>query len=210
MNVPGYLPVAAPASGAYPITFGFDPPERVARWRPLVNWILAIPHLIVLYLLRIAAEALSVIAWFIILFTGKMPPSFAGFQAMYLRYEQRVWTFASFLREEYPPFSFDTTNQDPGDDTRVRVDATPALENRNRLTVAFRLILFIPWAIVLAVYAIAAAVVIIVAWFAVLFTGRWPTGMRTFVLKVARFYVRVSAFLLLLTDDYPPFSLDWD
>src|SRR3954454_14958721 len=207
-NVPGYVPAGAPGSAAFPISFGFNPPERVANWRPLVNWILAIPHFIVLYFLRIAAEALSVISWFIILFTGKMPPSLAGFQAMYLRYEQRVWTYASFLREEYPPFSFATTNDDPGDDPRVRVDVAPALENRNRLTVAFRLILVIPWAIVLAVYAIAAIVVVIVAWFAVLFTGRWPTGMRTFVLKAARFYVRVSGFVLLLTDDYPPFSLD--
>jgi Domain of unknown function (DUF4389) len=192
----------------FPITFRFDPPERVAHWRPLVNWLLAIPHLIVLYLLRIAAEVLSVLAWFMILFTGNMSPTFVGFLAMYIRYEQRVWTYAGFLREEYPPFTFDSTAADPGNDPRVRVEVVPALERRNRLTVGFRLILFIPWAIVLVVYAIAASAVFIVAWFAVLFTGRWPEGMRTFVLKVARFYVRTSGFLLLLTDEYPPFALE--
>jgi hypothetical protein len=201
------VPAGAAASGSYPLAFSFDPPERVAHWRPLVNWILVIPHYVVLYFLRIAAEAISVISWFIIVFTGRMPASLAGFQSMYLRYEQRVWTFAVFLREEYPAFAFDTTGDDPGIDPRVRVDVVPALENRNRLTVGFRLILFIPWAIVLAVYAIGAIVVTIIAFFAVLFTGRWPTGMRNFVVKVARFYVRTSGFLLLLTDEYPPFSL---
>jgi hypothetical protein len=127
---------------------------------------------------------------------------------MYIRYEQRVWTYAGFLREEYPPFTFDSTAPDPGNDPRVRVEVAPALEGRNRLTVGFRLILFIPWAIVLIAYAIAASAVFIVAWFAVLFTGRWPEGMRTFVLKVARYYVRTSGFLLLLTDEYPPFALE--
>src|SRR4029077_3007754 len=124
----------------YPATFTFDPPEKVANWRPLVNWILAIPHWVVLYFLNIVSEAISILSWLVILFTGKLPSGFANFQVLYLRYSTRTAVFAVFMREEYPPFTFDMTPTDPGDDPRLRVDVVPQLENRNRLTVAFRLI----------------------------------------------------------------------
>jgi hypothetical protein len=48
----------------------------------------------------------------------------------------------------------------------------------------------------------------LIAFFAVLFTGRWPDGLRSFLLGVMRWALRVEAYLLLLTDEYPPFSLD--
>jgi hypothetical protein len=193
---------------AYPATFSLDPPEKIANWRPLVSWLLAIPHLIVASALRTVSQLLSLVTWFIILFTGKLPQGIADFQAMYLRYNYRVITYAAFLREEYPPFSFDMTATDPGDDPRVRVDVQPALEDRNRVTTAFRLILAIPHLIALIVLGIAAVVVWLIAFFAVLFTGRWPDGLRSFLLGVMRWALRVEAYLLLLTDEYPPFSLD--
>jgi hypothetical protein len=192
----------------YPATFRFEAPERVANWRPLVHWLLDIPHLVVVYVLQIVAEVLAVVSWFIILFTGKLPAGIAGFQAMYLRYSLRSGSYLVFLREEYPPFGFATTAADPGDDPRVRVDITPALEGRNRLTTAFRIILAIPHLIVVAVLSVAAFVVVVIAFFAVLFTGRWPAGLRDFLLGVVRWWLRVNAYTLLLTDEYPPFSLD--
>jgi Domain of unknown function (DUF4389) len=131
----------------------------------------------------------------------------ANFQAMYLRYSLRTATYFGFLREEYPPFSFATTPADPGDDPRVGVDLVPELEGRNRLTVAFRLILAIPQLIVLALLGIALFVVGVIAFFAVLFTGRWPGGLRDFALGVGRWWLRVNAYLVLLTDEYPPFRL---
>jgi Domain of unknown function (DUF4389) len=194
-------------NGAYPATFSFDPPERIANWRPLVQWLLAVPHWLVIYVLAIVARLLAVISWFAILFTGRLPEGLANFQSMFLRYYLRTATYAGFLRAEYPPFGFTTTPADPGDDTRVRVDVVPQLEHRNRLTTAFRIILVIPHLIVLAVLGIAVFVVGLIALFAVLFTGRWPQGMRDFVLGVARWWLRVDAYLLLLVDNYPPFSL---
>jgi hypothetical protein len=194
-------------SAPYPASYTFDPPEKVANWRPLVNWILAIPHFIVLSALNHLSQVVSVLSWFAILFTGKLPPGFANLQAMNLRYSTRAFAFAAFLHEEYPPFTFDTTPADPGDDPRVRVDLAPELENRNRLTVAFRLILAIPQLIVLALLAIAAVVVIVIGLFAVLFTGRWPKGLRDFVTGAFRWSIRVEAYLALLTDQYPPFNL---
>jgi hypothetical protein len=195
-------------NGVYPATFTFDPPEKIANWRPLVNWLLAIPHFIVVSALGSLSEAVGVVSWVVILFTGKLPDGLANVQVMYLRYSNRVLTYAGFMREEYPPFNFDVTAADRGDDPRVRVDVAPELENRNRLTVAFRIILVIPQIIVVAFLGVAAVVVFVIAFFAVLFTGTWPTGLRDFVLGVMRWNLRVQAYLLLLTDIYPPFSLD--
>jgi Domain of unknown function (DUF4389) len=206
-KVGGPMEASSSAYPAYPATFTFDPPEKVANWRPIVNWLLAIPHLAILYALRILAEIISVLSWFAIVFTGSMPESFANLQSMYMRYELRVYPFVMFMREEYPPFAFASSPTDGGEDPRTRVEFQPELTDRNRLTVGFRLILVIPHVIVLALLAIAATVVVIIAFFAVLFTARWPEGLRYFVLNVYRWYLRVSAYVLLLTDAYPPFQL---
>src|SRR5262245_31376318 len=129
-----------PVAGSYPATFSFDPPSRIANWRPLVHWLLAIPHVAIVYVLGSVSELLSIISWFAILFTGKLPAGLASFQTMYMRYALRTATYFGFLREEYPPFAFDVTTVDPGNDPRVRVEFAPQLEHRNRLTTAFRLI----------------------------------------------------------------------
>jgi Domain of unknown function (DUF4389) len=197
-----------PMSSSYPATLTFDPAERVANWRPLVNWLLAIPHFVILYGLQVLSNVVGVISWFAIVFTGALPEGLANIQTMYLRYEMRTYTYALFMREEYPPFAFTMTPVDSGEVPRVRADFRPELAERNRLTVAFRIILVIPQLIVLAVLAIASGVVTIVAIFVVLFTGRWSDGMRAFVVNVMRYYLRVQAYFLLLSDAYPPFKLD--
>ena len=80
--------------------------------------------------------------------------------------------------------------------------------DRNRLTAFFRIILAIPQFVVVIVLGIAAAFVTLIAFFAVLFTGKWPPGMLDFVIKVQRWSLRVQAYTMLLTDLYPPFALD--
>ncbi len=163
-----------PTDASYPATLTFDQPEKIANWRPLVQWLLAIPHLFIVNALGTLSEVVGVIAWFIILFTGKMPEGLAGIQELYIRYAMRTYTYAGFMQEEYPPFTFATTPADAGDYPRVRVDLQPELENRNRLTVAFRIILVIPHLIALAVLFIVSFFVWLIAFFAVLFTGKWP------------------------------------
>jgi hypothetical protein len=198
------------AMSSYPATLTFEPPERVANWRPVLNWLLAIPHFVVLYALRLLAEVVGVISWFVILFTGALPEAFANIQAMYLRYELRVYTFALFMREDYPPFAFAMSPSDGGEDPRVRVDLQPQLTDRNRVTVGFRIILIIPQLLAVAVLGFFSTVLTVIAFFVVLFTGRWPDGMRNFVINVMRWYLRVQTYFLLLTDEYPPFTLDGD
>jgi hypothetical protein len=79
-------------------------------------------------------------------------------------------------------------------------------EQRNRLTTFFRLILMIPVAIVLYVFGIVASIAIVIAWFAIVITGRYPQGLYSFVADFNRFVARVTAYAVLLTDPYPPFS----
>ena len=203
-----YPTTGAYAQPDYPASFGFEAPERIANWRPLVHWLLITPHLLVVAALQRVAQALAMISWFAILFTGRLPTGIARFQAMYIRYAIRTATYTGFLREEYPPFTLDTTTTDPGDDPRVHVELDPQIDDRNRLTTGLRLILAIPHLIALAILAIALAVVAIIGFFAVLLTGQWPEALRTFALGVGRWWVRVQAYLLLLTDQYPPFTLD--
>jgi hypothetical protein len=99
------------------------------------------------------------------------------------------------------------TPTDGGEDSRVAVNLQPVLTDRNRVTVGFRVVLVIPHVVALALLGIASAVVSIIAFFAVLFTGSWPTGMRDFVVNVERYYLRVQTYFLMLTDEYPPFQL---
>jgi len=197
-----------PDNASYPAILTFDPPATVANWRPVVNWLLAVPHLAILYGLRILTQVVGVISWFVIVFTGALPEGLANVQTMYLRYGLRTYTYVLFMREEYPPFAFAMSPSDGGEDPRVRVDFRPMLTDRNRLTVAFRIILVIPHLLVLAALVVAAGVASVIGFFAVLFTGRWPEGLRTFVLDVTRWSLRVQTYFLLLTDDYPPFAFD--
>ena len=198
----------APAGPAYPATFEVDHPERITNWKPLVQWLLALPHYLVLRGLEYLSGAVAVISWFAIVFTGRLPEGLASAQHMYVRYANRTVAYAAFLREEYPPFAFGTSAEDGGEYPAVRTAFTPRYDDRNRVTVGFRLILAIPHIVVVAVLAAAAAIVVIVWVFVALFTGRWSPGARDFVVGVMRWSTRLEAYLLLLTDEYPPFSLD--
>lgn len=80
------------------------------------------------------------------------------------------------------------------------------VEKRSRLTTFFRLIMVIPVAIVLYVFGIVAWFAMLFAWFAIVITGRYPEGLYKFVADFTRFLARVTAYAVLLTDAYPPFS----
>lgn len=201
---PPPVPSGGPAPrGGYPVDLEFNRDYDVANWRPLVNWLLAIPQWIVLYVLGIAAFVLWVVSFFTVLFTRRNP--FLRFQTMYLRYNWRVYSFVAFIRDEYPPFDFATDPAAVVPDAAV-VDVDDPGE-MNRWLPLVKWLLAIPHYIVLWLLGIAAFVVVVIGFFAVLFTGKWPEGMRDFVVGYARWYTRVYAYILFLTDEYPPFSL---
>jgi hypothetical protein len=81
------------------------------------------------------------------------------------------------------------------------------VEKRSRLTTFFRILMIIPLEIVAIFYVIGLFVVVFLAWFALLFTGRWPLGMYNFTVGVLRFIARFNAYFLLAVDRYPPFGL---
>jgi hypothetical protein len=189
----------------YPATLDVDAAPAIARWRPLFQWVLAIPHFVVLYGLGIATEVVAIIAWFAILFTGRMPEGMARFICMTQRYQTRVATYAAGLHDQYPPFEFGNTTSDPGG-SPARVNFRPALGGRNRLTVGLRFLWIIPAAIVTFLIGIVAMVCWLIGAFAVLFTGRWPEGMRAWVMKGLRAGLRLGAYQWLLTDEYPPMN----
>jgi hypothetical protein len=201
-------PVPAPraeSATGYPINLDVEVPDRIARWRPLVQWILAIPLFIIAYVLRLVAEVCAVIGWFAALFTGQLPEGLGSFIAGYYRYTWRVYSYSWFLRETYPPFGPALGYPDPGDDP-AWFDVRRG-EGLSRLAVLFRIILVIPQAIVLVFLGIALYVIVLVSFFVVIITGRWPSGLRDFVIGASRWVLRVDAWFLLLANPYPPFSL---
>ena len=192
-----------PPPGGYPVTLEFDRGYDVQHWRPLVNWLLVIPQFIVLWVLSIVAGIVWFISFFTVLFTRKNP--FVAVQTMILRYNWRVLSFFYFLRNEYPPFDFATTPGAEIPDAAV-VDIEDPGE-MNRWLPLVKWLLAIPHYVVLVVLGIGVLIVHLVMFFVVLFTGKWPEGMREFVVGYARWSTRVNAYILFLTDEYPPFSL---
>lgn len=204
----GTAPAYAGRPTGYPVSFQFASPGKIARWRPLVHWLLAIPHFFMLYILSIVASVLVFVAWFAGVFAGKVPEGLQGLVIAYLRYAARAQTYIFFLREEYPPFAFDTDFADPGTDPRTRLDVVPAIENRSRLTIFFRALLLIPHAIVSFFLFIALYVVYLIGWFAVIILGRWPAGLESFMVGFIRWSTRFSAYAYLVTDEFPPFGFE--
>ncbi|MGC1813095.1 MAG: DUF4389 domain-containing protein, partial [Solirubrobacterales bacterium] len=80
------------------------------------------------------------------------------------------------------------------------------LEGRNRLTTFFRYIVAIPWLIVASIYGFVAEIVAVIAWFAIVFTGKYPEGLYNFNAGYLRMITRVNGFEYLLTDEWPPFG----
>lgn len=198
--------MALETASGYPVYFAVSEDNKIARWRALLQGIMSIPHQFIASALGAVAGVCQIIAWFAIVFTGKLPEGLANFMIMSQRYNARASGYAMLLTEQYPPFEFAATAADPGE-YAIRLDVNPELEGRNRLTCGLRFIWLIPIAIFSMFVYIGAVFVMIAAWFAVLFTGAYPVGMRNFVIKAMRLGQRVSGYGALLTDEYPPFEL---
>jgi hypothetical protein len=141
----------------------------------------------------------AAIAWFAILFTGRYPEGLRSLAALYLRWRIRAVAYTALLTDEYPPFG------DGPYPTRLDI-ARPGLP-RNRVSVAFRIILAIPHLLALWVLGAAWALTTLIAWFYILVRAHYPQGLYDFGVGVLRWNTRVEAYLLLLHDEYPPFSL---
>jgi hypothetical protein len=198
---------------AYPVAFDVEP-QRVDRNRVTTGFrvILAIPHVLLAGgagiglgwswsggVLGAAALIMAVIAWFALVFAASHPRGLWDFAAFYLRWRSRSVPYLMLLRDEYPPFgesAYPTTFE-------VSWPDGP----RNRLSIGLRIFYAIPHVIVLVFLNLAWVLTAIVAWFAILFTGQYPGGLYDFAVGVLRWDLRVEAYLLLMRDEYPPFTL---
>jgi hypothetical protein len=175
-------------------------PDTLSRLLIFVKWLLSIPHLIALTVLSLAVFIVTVIAFFAILITGRYPEGLWQFTLGYFKWTTRVNAYVGLMRDEYPPFSLEADYP-----ARLTLEYPTSL---SRLLVLIKWLLIIPHTIALYFVGLAAAIVMIIAWFAILITGRYPEGLFRFYEGYLRWSERVNAYVLLLTDDYPPFSLD--
>ena len=183
-----------------------DSPYEVANWRPLVHWIMYIPHNIINGVLQYAAFAVGLVYWVAFLVTGRLHKGMYGFLAMQQRYSTRANGFLVGYTETYAPFDFNMGATDNGVYPPVKVNL-PEPPGSTPRTAALNFLLAIPHYIVIAIYAIAAIVVLIIGWFAVLFTGAWPAGMRDFLVKLGNYYLRVWAYVVMVETKYPKFGI---
>ena len=193
-----------------PVTLDVAYPEHLGRPHLLLKlflgWIyVGIPHGIILYIYGILASIATLIAFIAILITGRYPLALFNFVVGYLRWSARVnayWIY--FMVDAYPPFS----NADADNPVTLEIEYPETLSRGKAILKLLLGWLYagIPHGIALAIYFIAVVVVLFISWWAVLITGRFPQGFFDFVLGFMRWDNRLSAYLYLLRDEYPPFN----
>jgi hypothetical protein len=189
----------------YPVQFDVDYPERdLDRLSTGFRIFAAIPILIVLAALGGHGEAGAVLfmpVLFLILFRQKYPPWWFDWNLEVLRFTNRVFVYLALMDDTYP-------STDEHQSVRFDFPYPDAKEGLNRWLPLVKWLLAIPHYVVLIFLWLAAIVCVIIAWFAILFTGRYPRGLFDFVLGVFRWSNRVTGYAFaLVTDQYPPFRL---
>jgi hypothetical protein len=150
-------------------------------------------------LLGSIAFLLALVSWFTIVIAGEHYTPIRRYTRFYLRWRVRALAYLMLLEDRYPPFGdapypAALTCDEPG-------------SRRDRLSVGLRIVLGIPHFIALFVVLSVWWVTTVVAWFVILITGAYPKGLYEFGAGALRWLIRVEAYMLLLVDDYPPFSL---
>jgi len=206
----------APKPASYPLTFTVEYPDRpLDRLSSFFRWLWLIPIGIIAALIgtgNISVEGTNY-SWswavggvlflpvlLMIVVRQKYPRWWFDWNLSLSRFLARVGAYALLLRDEYP-----STDEEQA----VHLDfAYPDVKQLNRILPIFKWLLAIPHWFVLCFLWIGVVVCVIIAWFAILFTGRYPRGLFDYVVGVYRWSLRVEAYaLLLITDQYPPFTL---
>jgi hypothetical protein len=219
MAPPGALPAEAP----YPARLQIDYPEQLNRVTTAFRIILVIPIAIVLGILTNNSTstfrteggtwvtttgasilgALFMTTLLLILFRQRYPKWWFDFALELNRFSTRVGAYLALLTDQYPS----TVDEQS---VHLEFDYPENVErDLNRWLPLVKWFLAIPHFIILLFLGIGAFFAIVIAWFAILFTGRYPKGLFDYVVGVGRWGVRVYAYAgLLITDRYPPFALD--
>jgi hypothetical protein len=203
---------------SYPVRFSVDYPERhLDRVATFFRLFIAIPIVIVLGSVSggtwqwgsdrgtvVAAGAGGLLFFgplLMILFRQKYPRWWFDWNLELLRFSNRVGIYLGLMDDRYPA-------TDEHQSVHLDIDYPDVPRDLNRWLPLVKWFLAIPHYVVLLFLYIAALVVVVIAWFALLFTGRYPRGLFYFVEGVIRWHNRVVGYaLLLVTDRYPPFRL---
>jgi hypothetical protein len=205
-----------PTATNYPLTFRVDYPDRpLNRLTTFFRLFCLIPIVAIVALLGSGSISINGpdSAWsgatvsmlflpllLMILFRKKYPRWWFDWNLELSRFLARVWAYAALLRDDYP-----STDEEQA----VHLDfAYPDAKRLSRGLPLVKWFLAIPHYFVLFFLWIGAVVCVVLEWFAILFTGKYPRGLFDYVVGVQRWSLRVSAYsVLLITDQYPPFTL---
>ncbi len=186
---------------AYPIHFAVDYPEApLNRLTTFFRLITMIPIVVVVELVS-EGGILFLPSLLMILFRQKYPRWWFDWNLALSKFQNRVSAYVLLLRDEFP-----STDEDQA--VHLDIPYPDVQADLNRWLPLVKWILAIPHYIILVFLWIALIVAVIIAWFAILFTGRYPAGLFGFVVGVMRWSIRVIAYaFVLVTDRYPPFNL---
>ena len=206
----------AETSTTYPVNLSIDYPDRALnRLTTFFRIIVIIPIAVVLGLVNAntwgetdgwsyqyaAGGVLFLPIILMLLFRQKYPRWWFDWNVALTKFTARVYAYLALLRDEYP-----STDEEQA--VHIEIPYPNAKEGLNRWLPLFKWFLAIPHYIVLWFLGIAAVMAVVIAWFAILFTGRYPRDLFDLVVGVFRWSLRVAAYALLLTTDrYPPFRL---
>lgn len=191
----------APLPGVYPVQATVARQESYSRLLIFVKWLFVLPNMIVLAFVQIAALFAIIASFFAVLFTGRYPRGLFGFVEGYLRWQWRVYAYFYLFTDRYPPFAMREIEDHP-----AKFDVAYPEGGIARWRALVQWLMIIPYAIVSYLIAIVGFFVVILAWFAILFTGKFPEGMFKLALEGQRWFARASAYALFTTDQYPPFD----
>jgi hypothetical protein len=185
---------------SYPVTFEADYVEQHSRLTTFFRLLLAIPLFIWAYIYGIVASIAIVIAWFVIVITGRFPKGLYDFIAGWTRFITRVTGYVSLLTDSYPSFS---GSDDPA--YAIRMQFVP-LDQYSRLKTLFRIILAIPIVILRYVMTLLLEIGSFAAWVVIVITGKLPRGLFDLMVLANSYTARSDAYIYLLTESYPPFQ----
>lgn len=174
--------------------------EDFQRFMPLVKWLLAIPHYIVLLFLGIAAFFVALYAAFAVLFTGRYPRGAFDFVVGVTRWYWRVNAYVYLMTDDYPPFEL-AAQADEAAPFEVEYP-----EEMDRWRPFVQWLLAIPYLLVASILSYLAALMAFFAFFTILFTRKFPFGLFEIALISWRWYFRGSAYASFLVKKYPPWT----